>query len=89
MAGSTGPILAVGAITLFNDTVVHTKTVGQDTRVIVGTAIAAGGLYLLEKVDRPLAVGLAWVAFVAVMFTRMDPKVPSPVESFLSWYNAK
>lgn len=85
MADSTGPILAVGGITLFNDVIVHRKTWQQDTRVVVGTAIAAMGLALLERGSRELAVGIAWVALISSLFVRLDPNTPSPVESILSW----
>ena len=86
MSRSTGPILAVGAVTLFNDIVVNRKTLQQDTRVVVGTAVAALGLNFLEHISEELAVGIAWLALVAVVFVRVDPKTPSPVESFMSWY---
>lgn len=89
MARTTGPVLAIGAVTLFNDVIIHTKSVQQDTRVIVGTALAAIGFALMEKVEPTLALGLAWTAFATVMLTRMDRSIPSPAESFLGWYNAK
>lgn len=88
MAKSTGPILAAGAITLFNDVIVHGKPFDQNEwRIPVGTAIAAGGLVLIEKVSQPLATGIAWIALVSVLLTRMKADVPSPAESFVSWYN--
>ena len=89
MAQSLGPILAAGSITLFNDVIVHNKSVGEDTRVIVGTLIAAGGLALLENVSEPLATGLAWLTLVTVLLVRVNPNTPSPLESFTTWYNAK
>jgi hypothetical protein len=84
---STGPILAAGAVTLFNDVVVNRKSVGQDARVVIATAIAAGGLALLEKLSAELAVGLGWLVFISVMFIRVDASTPSPVESILKFYN--
>lgn len=89
MARSTGPALAIGAVTLFNDVIIHQRTLQEDTRVVVGTALAAIGFAVLEKVQPELAVGLAWTALAAVCLTRINPSVPSPVESFLGWYNAK
>lgn len=89
MSQSTGPILAVGAITLFNDIVVHQKSLAQDARVVVGTGIAALGLAYLERISQELAVGLAWLSLTAVLFVRLDPKTPSPVESFMTWYQGK
>lgn len=89
MSASTGPILAVGAITLFNDIVVHRKTLQQDARVVVGTAVAALGLSFVEHINQELAVGVAWLSLVAVLFVRLDPATPAPVESFLTWYEGK
>jgi hypothetical protein len=89
VSASTGPILAAGAITLFNDLVINRKSWQQDSRVIVGTAVAAGGLYLVEQISPELARGIAWIALVTVLFVRTDPKVPSPAEAFNTWYNAK
>jgi hypothetical protein len=89
MARSTGPVLAIGAITLFNDVIVHGKGIEEDMRVVVATALAAGGLALLERVSEPIAVGIAWIGLAAVLLVRTDPKTPAPIESFNSWYNAK
>lgn len=85
MAASTGPIIAVGAITVANRSVFNAKPV--DWRVPVGTAVAVGMFALLEKLVGRVAVGLAWLALVAVVFTRVDPAVPSPAESALAWFN--
>ena len=85
MAASTGPILAVGAITLANRSVFNAQPV--DWKVPVGTLIAAGLFALVEKMVGRVAVGLAWLALVAVVFTRVDPAVPAPAESALRWFN--
>jgi hypothetical protein len=81
--GSTGPILAVGGITLFNETIVHGRPV--DWRIPVGTGIAAAGLALVGQWSPGVARGLALVALVTILFARVKPDVPSPVESFLAW----
>ncbi len=85
MAQSTGPILAIGAITLANETIVAGKPI--DWRVPIATGIAAGMFALIEKGWRDGAVMLAYVGLVTVLFVRVDPKVPAPVESFNNWYN--
>lgn len=87
MAGSTGPILAIGAITMGNQSIVHGKPI--DIRVPVGTAVAAGMFALAERGWEKGAVALSWVALVTVLFTRLDPTIPSPSESFLGWWNQK
>ena len=58
-----------------------------DWRVPVGTAIAAGAFALAERASAPLAKGVAWIALLTVLFSRVNPRVPSPAESLLSWWN--
>lgn len=89
MAASTGPVLAIGAITLANNVIVHSKPLADQAKVIVGTGITAVALGLLEQASPGLAVGLAWLALVTLLLTRIDPKVPAPLESIANWYNAK
>lgn len=83
MARSTGPILALGAITIGNATVIHNKPFDWWQPVAVGiTAVIMSGA---EKVAPQMTVALAWMALLAVSFTRLQPDVPSPAESFTSW----
>lgn len=51
-------------------------------KIIVAGAIATGGLALLEKVPGfgSVAPGIAWIAFITLMFTRLNGK-PSPVDN--------
>lgn len=86
MARTTGPILAVGGITLANNVILNSQPI--DWRIPVATAFAAGGFALAERVSEPLAVGVAWIALVAVLLTRITPGVPSPVESLAKWWDA-
>ena len=83
MARSTGPILAVGAITMANRTLLHGKPV--DWRIPVATVAAAGVLSLVERVSPTLAVGIAWISLATILLARVDPKVPSPTESALEF----
>lgn len=87
MGASTGPILAAGAISLGNEMIVAGKPI--NLRIITGTAIAAGGLVLIERLSPGLAKGLAWLALMTVLLVRVDPDVPAPLEAFNTWYNAK
>jgi hypothetical protein len=80
-------VLAAGAITLFNQSIINGQ--GVNFRIPVGAGIAAGGLFLLEKVSEDMAVGFAWLILVGVLFVRMNPGEPSPIENFNNWYNAK
>lgn len=83
MARSTGPILAVGGITLANQVLLAKEPQDIDWRIPIATAIAAGGLALFERVSPELAVGLAWIALVTVLFVRVDKKAKSPAENLL------
>jgi len=85
MAQTTGPMLAVGAVTLANQSIFHDEPV--DWRVPIATGFAALGFAAFEKASPDIARVLAWGSLVAVLLTRMDPKIPSPVESFLTWWN--
>jgi hypothetical protein len=82
MARSTGPILAVGAITIANRSLLSPKQEEIDFRVIPATAIAAAGLALLERVNEQIAVGIAWISLVTVLFVRFG-KSPAPSENLL------
>jgi hypothetical protein len=76
----------MGGVTLFNDLIVHNRALPQEAKVVVATGIAAGGFVLLERISPDFAVGLAWLAFTAVLLVRTNPSTPAPVESFLAWY---
>lgn len=90
MARSTGPALALGGITWANQVIISKNrpddVFGTSARIVVGTGIAAGALALVEKASEQLAVGIAWVALVAVLFTRVG-RQPSPTENLLRWWN--
>lgn len=79
MAASTGPALAIGAVTLFNNVILNGHSF--DWRIPVATGFVALGLAGLEHLSEPLAVGLAWLGLVAVIFTRVNPAVPAPAET--------
>ncbi|MGW2795177.1 hypothetical protein ACWC9H_35370 [Streptomyces sp. NPDC001251] len=85
MSATTGPMLAVGAITVANQSIFHDEPV--DWRVPIAAGFAAMGFSLFERSMPDLARVLAWGTVAAVLLTRTNPKVPSPVESFLDWWN--
>lgn len=68
MAKSTGPILAVGGITLFNKWLGNDQ--GFDVKIVVATGIAAGVLALLEKASPQLAVGIAYIALITSLLIK-------------------
>jgi len=68
MAGSTGPMLLAGGATFVNGWIFNGE--GPDFRVLLGTAIAAGGLALFSQLgaaEADLAAGIAWIAVVTVI----------------------
>lgn len=87
MAATTGPILAVGAITMVNRSVFHDQPV--DWRIPVATLIAVGLFSLAEKAVGTVAVGVAWTALAVTILTRVDPGVPAPAESAAAWFNKR
>jgi hypothetical protein len=87
MAASTGPILAVGAITVANRTVFNEQA--MDWKVPIGTAMAAVLFAGAERAVGRSAVYLAYLALVTVVFARTDPDVPSPAESALRWFDER
>jgi hypothetical protein len=59
-----------------------------DWNVPVAALIAAGAFSLIEKAVGNVAVYIAYLGLFTVVVTRVDPKVPSPAESALKWYNS-
>lgn len=87
MARSTGPILAIGGITLANRSLFNDEPI--EPRILIGTGLAAAAFALIERGSDELAVGVAWIALVAVVLTRVDPAVPAPAESALKWWQKR
>lgn len=85
MSKTTGVVLAMGAVTIANQTVFHDEP--MNWRIPVATALAAVGFSAAERAWPQGTQILAWTAFLTVMLTRTDPKVPSPVESAIDWWN--
>ena len=81
---TTGPILAIGAITVANASVINSQPVNW--RVPIGTGIAVGLFSLAEHGWPDGAVALAWSALITVLFVRLQTNVPSPAESFAKWW---
>lgn len=79
MASSTGPMVLTTAISFGNQWLGNGNL---DLKILVAGAVATGGLALIEKVPgmEPIAVGVAWISFITLMFTRLN-KEPSPVDN--------
>jgi hypothetical protein len=84
MSATTGPVIAMGAITVANATVFHDEP--MDWRVPIATGLAAMGFSAAERVWPQGAKILAWTALLTVLLTRTKANVPSPVESALTWW---
>jgi hypothetical protein len=86
MARSTGIILVVGGISFANEAVFAPIASGGSIktdwnwRILPATFVAAALLGGLEQVSPKLAVGLAWISLVTVMFARLG-NAPAPVEN--------
>jgi len=87
MAATTGPILAIGALTMANRSVFNGKPV--DWKVPVGTAMAALLFAGAERAVGRSAVWVAYLALITVTLARIDPSTPSPAESALAWYEKR
>lgn len=84
MADSTTPIVLTGATTMASE---YLRGKGVDYRVALATGLAAGAFALLERADRQLAVGIAWIAFVGSMVTPRAGGAPAPAVVFLNAWN--
>jgi hypothetical protein len=86
MAKSTGVILTVGAITFANEAVFAPIASGGDIRsdwnwrIVPATAVAAVLLAGLERVSERLAVGVAYISLITVLFARLG-NAPAPIEN--------
>lgn len=86
MSVTTGPVLAAGAITVANAVVFNEAP--MDWRIPVATTMLAGGFYLMERaIGEQIAEAFAWTLLVTTLITRVDPNVPSPVESAVRWWD--
>lgn len=86
MSKTTGPILALGTITVVNATVFNGKE--MDWRIPIATGLAMIGFNLAEKAFPDGAQVLAWTALLTTLVTRVDPHTPSPVESAVTWWKS-
>lgn len=85
MSKTLGPIIALGAVTMINQSVFNDKPV--DWRIPMATGLAGIGFTLVEKVSPQAALVLAWTALATVLLTRTNPDIPSPTESALAWFD--
>lgn len=86
MSQTVGPIIAVGAITMANQSLFHNQPVNW--RIPVATGLAALTFSMVERAWPGGARMLAYTALVTVLLTRTNESVPSPIESALSWWNS-
>lgn len=77
MAASTGPILAIGAVTVLNQTVLHDRPI--DWRVPIATGVAAAAFAFLEKGVGPAVVALAYAALITSLFVPVPGDIEPPV----------
>ena len=83
MAASTGIVLAVGGITAANELIfapIEGQKVKFNWRIVPATAGLALALAGLEHLSRPFAVGLAWLALLAVLIVPFG-NAPTPLDN--------
>ena len=86
MSKTLGPVIAMGGITVVNQSVLNGEPL--DWRIPLATGLAAVGFSLVERVSPLGAEILAWTALMSVLLTRMPPKyLPSPTESIIKWFD--
>jgi len=86
MAASTGIVLAVGSITAANELIfapLDGQKVSFNWRIIPATGGLALALAGLEHLSRPFAVGLAWLALVAVLTVPFG-NAPTPLQNAIT-----
>lgn len=84
MAKSTGIIIAVGGVTMFNQVILNSQPI--DFRVPVATGFVAVAFSFMERVNAKLTIGVAWIALLTVLLVRLN-KNPAPVETLLKQWN--
>ena len=79
MAKSTVPMVLTTGVSFFNQWLGNGKL---DLSILVAGGIATAALAGLEQIPgfQPIAVGIAWIAFVTLMFTNIDGQ-NSPVNN--------
>ena len=79
MAESTGPMVTVTAISFANQWLGNGKL---EIKILIAGGIATVILAGVEKIPgaAPLAVGIAYVALITLMFTRLNGQ-PSPIDN--------
>jgi hypothetical protein len=90
MARSTGIVLVVGGISFANQVVFAPISSGGSIktdvaaawRIPVATLVAAAALGGLEQISPKLAVGLAYISLITVIFARTG-SAPAPAENLL------
>lgn len=80
---STGPILAIGAITIVNQ--VGFQENKMDWKIPVATGIAATLAALAEKAVGDLVVDIAYLALVATLFVPIGDN-PAPIEVAAAYF---
>lgn len=84
MAKSTGPVLAIGAVTVANRVIFNERP--MEWRIPIATGIASMLFSLMERGWEKGAISLAWLALISSMFLRVNGD-RSPIENAADWWN--
>ncbi|MGH2866764.1 MAG: hypothetical protein ACRDNK_04230 [Solirubrobacteraceae bacterium] len=90
-------MLVVGGITMANEIVFQPLATGKASlatdlaaawRIPIATLVAAAALGGLEQISPRLAVGLAYISLITVLFARLG-SAPAPVENLATVLGGK
>jgi hypothetical protein len=87
MARSTGPVLAAGALTWASRTFFDNRggfDFEESARIGVATGLGVGVMSLVERVNAPFAVGLAYVLLVTVLLVPLPGHRETPLTHALN-----
>lgn len=87
MARTTGPLLAIGAVSMANQAL--TPGASVDWRIPVAAGLGAGVFALAERAWPDGVVAIAWLALLATLFVRPSPAVPAPIETLTNTLRTK
>lgn len=87
MAATTGPILAIGALTVFNDVVIGNKGLTDEFRVLAAVGIGVGVFAGLEKLNAQIAKGIVYIALVTAIVAPLAKDKTSFAERAAKWFD--
>lgn len=85
MSKTAAPILGIGGIVIFRDSIIGNKGLTDSFRVVAAAGIAVGVFAALEKVNAQAATGVVYLALVTAIIVPMGGR-PSFAEQVSGWF---